>query len=66
MYHVKSNGLVALQERLEDAAAAVKATAMVMKEQEQVHGAGRDEGDGGRACKMQGPGEREFVAEEGL
>ena len=56
------DGLVALQARLEEAAAAVKATTTAV--QEQVHRAGRDQGDGGRGGKMQGPSETEVVAEK--
>ena len=57
----RSNGLVALQERLEGAA--VKAP-RGYEEQEQVHGPRRDQGDGGRGGKMQGPGKKEVAAEE--
>ena len=48
---------VALQERLEVAAAGIKATTTAMRESEQVHGAGRDQRGGSRGGKMQGPGQ---------
>ena len=51
--------LAALQEFLEEAAAAAS-----FAEQEQVHRAGRDQGDGGRGGKMQRPGEEEVIEEE--
>ena len=63
MYEDENDGLVALQERLEEAEAAVKATTTAMRNKNKFMVPGRDHGDGGRGSNLQGPCDQEVLAE---